>query len=63
MFAPANLRKFVKSFISGSHAQFFRYVVPLAKEAAIITFSVAPTDIEGNLILLPISPFLASAKI
>ena len=60
---PIFFRKSVRFFISGSHAQFFKYVVPFAKLAAMITFSVAPTDIDGNLILVPISPFFASAKI
>jgi hypothetical protein len=45
---PIFFKKSVKFFISGSHAQFFKYVVPFARLAAIITFSVAPTDIEGK---------------
>ena len=36
-------------------------VVPLAKLAAIIKFSVAPTEILGNLILFPFNPFGAFA--
>ena len=42
---PNLIKKFVKSFISGSIAQFFNIVVPLANVAAIIKFSVAPTEI------------------
>jgi len=38
-------KKLTKSFISGSIAQLLKTVVPLAKLAAIIKFSVAPTDI------------------
>ena len=58
MFAPADLRKFVRSFISGSIAQFFNVVFPCARVAAIIEFSVAPTLIFENLILVPFSfPF------
>ena len=44
----------IKSKISGSIAQFDSTVVPSAPHAAINAFSVAPTEIEGNLILLPI---------
>jgi len=56
--APADLRKFVKSFISGSIAQFFKIVFPLAKQAAIIVFSVAPTLILENLTVVPFNfPF------
>ena len=36
--------------------------MPFAKLAAIMTFSVAPTDTDGNLIFAPVSPFFASAK-
>ena len=42
---PVLIKKFTKSFISGSIAQLLRIVVPFAKLAAIIKFSVAPTDI------------------
>ena len=35
-------------------------VSPLARVAAIIIFSVAPTEIIGNLILAPLSPDFAS---
>ncbi len=43
IFAPALLRKFARSTISGSLAQFSSVVIPSAKTAAIITFSVPPT--------------------
>ena len=49
MFAPAKFKKFVRSLISGSIAQFFKIVFPFARQAAIIEFSVAPTLILGNL--------------
>ena len=55
IFAPAKLRKFVRSFISGSTAQFLNTVFPFARHAAIIEFSVAPTVILGNLIVPPSS--------
>ena len=51
----------IKSFISGSIAQFDNIVSPFAKLAAIIRFSVAPTDILGNLILFPFKPLGALA--
>ena len=58
IFAPAIFKKLVKSLISGSIAQFFKVVFPLAKHEAIIEFSVAPTLIFGNFIFVPISlPF------
>ena len=37
-------------------------VFPFAKQAAIIKFSVAPTDIFGKRIVVPISPFDALAR-
>ena len=58
---PMFLKKLIKSLISGSIAQFFRIVFPFAKVAAIIKFSVAPTDIFGNLILFPFKPLGALA--
>ena len=58
---PISFKKFTKSLISGSIAQFDNIVVPLAKLAAIIKFSVAPTEIFENLILFPLSPFGALA--
>ena len=42
-------------------AQLLKTVIPFAKLAAIIKFSVAPTDIFGNLILFPINPLGAVA--
>ena len=62
IFAPAEFKKFVRSFISGSIAQFFKTVLPFAKHAAIIKFSVAPTLILGNFIRLPLSLPLVLAK-
>ena len=38
-----------------------KLVVPFARLAAIIKFSVAPTEILGKVILAPFNPFLASA--
>ena len=60
---PNFLKNVIKSKISGSIAQFDSMVLPSAPQAAINAFSVAPTEIDGNLILLPIRPFLASAII
>ncbi len=37
-------------------------VIPLARTAAIIMLSVAPTEIEGNFILEPDKPFGAIAS-
>ena len=48
--------------ISGSIAQFERTVLPSAPKAARIAFSVAPTEIEGNLILVHFK-FLFTAAI
>ena len=58
---PIFLKKLIKSLISGSIAQFFKIVFPFAKLEAIIKFSVAPTDILENFIILPINPFGAFA--
>ena len=44
-------------------AQFFKTVFPLALYEASNAFSVAPTEIDGNLISVPFSPFFASAII
>ena len=55
IFAPPDFKKFIKSIISGSIAQFLSKVTPLAKHAAIIVFSVAPTLIFENLIFDPLS--------
>ena len=58
---PALIKKFTKSFISGSIAQLLKIVVPFAKHEAITKFSVAPTDIFEKRILEPIKPFGACA--
>tara|TARA_B100001093_G_C25944674_1_gene642362 strand:+ start:244 stop:513 length:270 start_codon:yes stop_codon:yes gene_type:complete len=49
------------SRISGSIAQLEITEVPCAQAAANIAFSVAPTEIEGKIILFPINPFFAVA--
>ena len=55
-------KKLVKSFfISGSIAQFFNIVFPLAKVAARIAFSVAPTDILGKKMFEPVNFDFAKA--
>ena len=58
---PISFKKLTKSFISGSIAQLLKIVVPFARLAAIIKFSVAPTDIFEKRILVPINPFGAVA--
>ena len=58
---PIFNKKLTKSFISGSIAQLFKTVIPFAKLAAIIKFSVAPTDIFENFIVHPFKPLLAEA--
>ena len=50
-----------KIYANEGVAQFDNLVVPFAKHAAIIKFSVAPTEIFGNLIFAPINPFDAFA--
>ena len=55
---PNFFKKIIRSLISGSIAQFFRIVVPLALDAANKAFSVAPTDTVENLIVFPFKPFL-----
>ena len=42
-------------------AQLDIIVLPFALTAARIAFSVAPTEIKGNLIIFPFNPFLAVA--
>ena len=49
--------------ISGSIAQLIKTVFPFALNAAKIAFSVAPTDMLGKIIVVPINPFFASAII
>ena len=61
MLQPIVFKKLTKSLISGSIAQLDNVVVPFAKLAAIIKFSVAPTEIFENLILLPFNPLGALA--
>ena len=63
MLLPKFFKNEIKSLISGSIAQLSNIVFPFACVAEIIAFSVAPTDIEGNFILLPVNPFLAEAYI
>ena len=50
MSQPDFFKKSIKSLISGSIAQFNNTVSPVACVAAMIAFSVAPTEIFGNLI-------------
>ena len=61
MLQPILFKKFIRSFISGSIAQLLKVVLPFAKDAAIIKFSVAPTEILGNRIFAPVKPFGAEA--
>ena len=63
IFAPIAFRQFPRSIISGSLAALMIWVLPLARLAAIIVFSVAPTDTTGNTILFPTRPFLHRALI
>ena len=64
LMVPPNLfKKLIKSMISGSIAQFDSSVLPFAPNAASIAFSVAPTEIIGNFIFVPINPFKAVAYI
>ena len=48
---------------TGAQAALQILVSPSVKAAAIKTFSVAPTETDGNRILAPLSPFGASALI
>ena len=59
--APIRSKQSIKSPISGSQAALLIIVVPLASEAAIIKFSVAPTDANRNFIGHPFNPFGAVA--
>ena len=61
MLHPNFFKNEISSKISGSIAQLSKIVFPFALYVASKAFSVAPTEIEGNLILVPIKPFLASA--
>jgi hypothetical protein len=60
---PNRFKNKIKSFISGSIAQFFKIVLPFAIKAASNAFSVAPTELLGNFIVVPFKPFLVSANI
>ena len=60
---PNFFKNKIRSIISGSIAQFSNSVLPSAPEAASKAFYVAPTEIEGNFIFVPLSPFFASATI
>ena len=53
---PSFFKKLIRSIISGSIAQLSIVVTPLACAAAKIAFSVAPTEILGNLNFAPLSP-------
>ena len=63
IFAPDLFKKFIKSIISGSIAMFLIIVFPLHNVAAIIKFSVAPTDIVSNFNLLGFSFLITFATI
>ena len=58
IFAPQALRKSARSTISGSRAALLITVVPFAVTAAIMIFSVAPTDGIGRAIFAPWSSSL-----
>lgn len=60
-FAPIALRQSARSTISGSRAAPAMTLVPLASDAAIIRFSVAPTDGWPSRISAPFSPLGAVA--
>ena len=60
---PSFIKKLLKSFTSGSIAQLLSIVLPLALQAAIIKFSVAPTETFGKLIFAPLRPLFAVAYI
>ena len=50
---PIFFKKLIKSIISGSIAQFLNFVSPLAKQAPIKTFSVAPTAVTQRVAATP----------
>ena len=60
---PSFFKKLTRSFTSGSDEQFLNFVFPFARQDAIKTFSVAPTDILGNFIKQPFKPFFVEATI
>ena len=55
MFAPIFIRQLARSRTSGSRAAFCMIVVPSAKLAAIMTFSVAVTLTGSKIILAPLN--------
>ena len=59
--APIFTRQSIKSPTSGSQAALLIIVVPFASDAAIIKFSVAPTEANLNFILQPFNPLGALA--
>ena len=60
--APIFLKQFARSTTSGSRAALRITVSPRARVAAIIKFSVAPTEATGSSIRAPLSPFGAFAS-
>ena len=58
---PIATRQWARSVISGSRAALSSTVVPLASAAAIIRFSVAPTDTLGKVKRAPLRPLGALA--
>jgi hypothetical protein len=63
MLAPIRFRKSARATTSGSRAPFSIMVVPRARTAAIITFSVAVTLGYSKLISAPRRPRGAAASI
>ena len=59
--APIDVSIFAKSIISGSFAAFLIVVLPSARVAAIIMFSVPVTVMPSKLIFVPIN-FFAEAS-
>ena len=60
MFAPIFSNMSTRSMTSGSTAAFVMIVVPFARHAAIVMFSVAPTETFGKWIFAPWRPPSAS---
>ena len=61
IFAPIEIKNSPRSTTSGSRAALSIVVTPLAKVAAVIIFSVAPTLGNSSEILAPVNPLGASA--
>ena len=61
IFAPIEIKNSPRSTTSGSRAALSIVVTPLAKTAAVIKFSVAPTLGKSRVISAPFNPFGASA--